>query len=454
MMQPETVNNDLRALFQEGRKALDEGGAGIINACREEAFTAFEKAGGIPCGTEEYRYTDLLPVFGREYAAVLKKEPLRPSDLNEAFSCSARDLSAWPVLTLNGHCCENSSGESLPDGVIVCSLREAALQYSDLLAKHYNRYTSPAEKESLVSLNTAFAQDGVFVYIPDGVVLERPLQLINFLRGARDLMAFQRNLVVLGKRAEARIVVCEHTLSDHYFLMNTVTEIRLEEGARADYYQVQNQHLGTALINSLFVSEQRDSFFESNTATLYGGLIRNNQYVRLEGAGGTCNLYGVYILDKSQHADTCTYVEHAAPNCTSYQHFKGVLDDASLANFSGCVRVAPHAQQTESFQANNNLLLTDTARINSKPQLIIDADDVKCSHGATVGQMDEEALFYLRSRGIGEAEARTMLMFGFTHDVVRRVKLEPLREEIDKLIEKRLRGELSKCHNCIMQCKK
>ncbi len=202
------------------------------------------------------------------------------------------------------------------------------------------------------------------------------------------------------------------------------------------------------------MSEQRNAVFDSNIVSLYGGFIRNNMYVALNEEGGNCSLYGMYILDKKQVVDNFSYIDHVAPHCTSNEHFKGIMDDSSLANFSGCIRVRPDAQQTEAYQANNNLLLSENARINAKPQLIIDADDVKCSHGATVGQIDEEAMFYLRSRGIGRDEARMMMMFGFAHDIIRHVKLDPLREKIDDLIDKRLRGELSKCHNCMLQCKK
>lgn len=305
-----------------------------------------------------------------------------------------------------------------------------------------------------MTLNTAFAQDGVFIYVPAGVCIERPIQVVNLLRAKADLMAFQRNLFVLERGAKATVLVCDHTLSDHTFLMNNVTETYLGDGACLDYYQVQNQHLGVSQINSLFVSEQRDALFDANLVTLYGGMIRNNLYVALNREGGNCNLYGLYLLDKNQRVDNFSYIDHIAPHCTSNEHFKGVLDDASLANFTGCIRVERDAQKTEAYQANNNLLLTDTARVNAKPQLIIDADDVKCSHGATIGQIDEEAMFYLRSRGIGAAEAKMMMMFGFAHDIIRRIRLEPLREKIDQLIDKRLRGEFSKCHNCILQCKK
>ncbi len=267
-------------------------------------------------------------------------------------------------------------------------------------------------------------------------------------------MGFQRNLVILGKNARATVLVCDHTLSNHNFLMNNATEVYLEENARMEYYQVQNQHLGASQINAVLVSERRNSVFDSNIVTLYGGTIRNNIYVALNEEGGECGLYGVYILDKNQIVDNFSYIDHIAPHCLSNEHYKGVMDDAALANFSGCIRVRPNAQKTEAYQANNNLLLSESARVNAKPQLVIDADDVKCSHGATVGQIDEEAMFYLRSRGIGLEEARMMMMFGFAHDIIRRVKLEPLRGKIDELVEKRLRGELSKCYNCMMQCKK
>ena len=225
------------------------------------------------------------------------------------------------------------------------------------------------------------------------------------------------------------------------------------ENAAFEYYHVQNQHIEASQINSVFVCQKRNSRYDANVISLYGGFIRNNLYAALSEEGCECNLYGMYLSDKKQQVDNFTFIDHIAPRCTSNQHFKGVLDDAALANFAGRITVRPDAQKTEAFQANNNLLLTDTAQVNTKPQLVIDADDVKCSHGATVGQIDEEAMFYLRSRGIGEAEARLMMMFGFAHEIVGRVKLEPLREEIDNLVDKRLRGELTKCHNCVMHCK-
>lgn len=446
------INTDFATLFRNGYAQLEQGCGAIMNGCRKEAFEKFVQLGGIPQKKEDYLYTNLLPVFGKDYHVVLKYIP-QEVDLNETFRCAVTDLVTDPVLTVNGWWFDGNPAPELPEEVVVCSLQEASVRYPDLLAKHYNRYAVAAHKDGLIALNTAFAQDGVFVYVPDDVVLERPLQIINLLRAKADLMGFQRNLVILGKNARATVLVCDHTLSNQNFLMNNTTEVYLGPNAHMDYYQVENQFLGASQINSLFVSEHRGSVFDSNIVTLYGGLIRNNIYVALNEEGGGCNLYGMYILDKNQVVDNFSYIDHIAPHCTSNEHYKGVMDDAALANFCGCIRVRPDAQKTEAYQANNNLLLSDLARINTKPQLVIDADDVKCSHGATVGQIDEEAMFYLRSRGIGREEARMMMMFGFAHDIIRRVKLEPLREKIDELIDKRLRGELSKCYNCMMQCK-
>lgn len=449
----EKVNADFVTLFRDGYVQLEAGCSAVMNGCRQEAFEKFIQSGGIPQNTEDYIYADLIPVFNKDYRVVLKY--IRQDvDINEVFRCTVTDLVTDPVLTVNGWWFDGNMKPELPEEVVVCSLQEASMKYPDLFLRHYNRYALQASKDGLVSLNTAFAQDGVFVYVPDGVVLERPLQVINLLRANAGLMGFQRNLVILGKNARATVLVCDHTLSNQNFLMNNTTEVCLGADAHLDYYQVQNQGSGAAQINSLFVSEQRNAVFDSNIVSLYGGFIRNNMYVALNEEGGNCSLYGMYILDKKQVVDNFSYIDHVAPHCTSNEHFKGIMDDSSLANFSGCIRVRPDAQQTEAYQANNNLLLSENARINAKPQLIIDADDVKCSHGATVGQIDEEAMFYLRSRGIGRDEARMMMMFGFAHDIIRHVKLDPLREKIDDLIDKRLRGELSKCHNCMLQCKK
>lgn len=449
----EQVNSNFSSLFESGRSLLGNGLGEAMDAAREEAFAAFVQAGGLPQGTENYRYGNLLPVFGRDYNVSLKYVE-QDVNLSEVFQCNVPALDTSLVLTINGWYWRGNRETELPEGVVVCGLAEASTRYKDLFEKHYNHYTRAGEGDGLVDLNTAFAQDGVFVYVPAGVSLPQPVQIVNLLRARKDLMAFQRNLIIVERGARATFLVCDHTLSDHYFLANSLTEVVVGENAEVDYYQVQNRHLGASQVNSVFVHQRRDARFEANVISLYGGFIRNNLYVALAEEGGTCDLYGMYLSDKNQVVDNFTSIDHVAPHCRSNEHFKGVLDDMALANFAGVITVRPNAQQTEAYQANNNLLLTDTARVNTKPQLVIDADDVKCSHGATVGQIDEEALFYLRSRGIGLSEARMMMMFGFAHEIVGKVRLEPLRAKIDDLVDKRLRGELTKCHHCVMHCKK
>lgn len=447
MKEIDEINKNLTALYVQGESLLTEGCSVRMNGVRKEAIDQFEALGGIPHKTEDYRYLNLLPVFDRDYSVVLKRNH-HDVNMEEAFRCSVTNLESYPILTSNGRYYQNNIAIDDQEEIVVCSLQEASIKHADLFVRYYHKSAQQGNKDSLVALNSAFAQDGVFIYVPDNVVVEKPVQIINLLRSTSDLMAFQRNLVILGRNARLTLLVCDHTLTHTHFLMNNLTEVSLGVNAQLDYCQVQNQHMGASMINGLYVSQNRDSRFESNMVSLYGGMIRNNMYVALNEPNAECNLYGIYIEDKQQKVDNFSYIDHKAAHCRSNEHFKGVLDDAAVANFTGIVRVRPDAQQTESFQANNNLLLKDTARINAKPQLIIDADDVKCSHGATVGQIDEEAMYYLRSRGIGEAEAKMMLMFGFAHDIIGRVKLEPLKEKIDELVDKRLRGELSKCHNC------
>ncbi|MDR0983249.1 MAG: SufD family Fe-S cluster assembly protein [Culturomica sp.] len=365
------------------------------------------------------------------------------------FECKVNGLNTKCVTVNNGLFHPKNITSDLPEGVHVCSMKEARSRYSDIFECHYDK----VRRSSDVSENND-AADGVFIYLSAGVELEQPLQILNTLGSETSFSGLQRNLVVLGKGARLTMLVCDHTLSGVEFDINNLTECVLDDGAALDYYEVQNQHAATRFENKLLVSEGRASLLDAMMITLYGGEIRNHIHVALNKSDADCNLRGVYILDKKQKVYNFTYVDHRAPHCSSHEHFKGVLDDAAFADFMGCVRVRPDAQKTDSYQANNNLLLTPFAKVHTSPQLIIDADDVKCSHGATVGQMNEEALFYLRSRGVGADEAKLMMMFGFAHDIIGKIKLQPLREEIDRLIDKRFRGEFSKCHNCTMNCNK
>lgn len=446
------INKDFNDLFTSGKQLLAEGVNPVMNTEREKAFAAF-KEGGIPTKkVEDYKYTDLSEVFAKDYNVVLRYHK-QDVDLNEVFKCDVPDLDTYLVLTTNGwYYLRNNDLSELPAGVVVCSLQEASVKYPDIFEKHYGKYTK--SDKGVVDLNTSFAQDGVFIYVPNNVVLEKTLQIVNIMRANDDVMSFQRNLIVVGDNAQAKILSCDHSLSNVNFLANNVTEVCVGENATFDYYQLQSQTLKCSQINSVFINQARSSNVLTNTITLYGGLVRNNIYVKLDDEGCENNTYGMYLTDKNQHVDNFTFIDHAKPKCTSNEHFKGVLDDDSVAAFTGRITVRPDAQQTAAYQNNNNLLLTDRAKMFAKPQLVIDADDVKCSHGATVGQIDEDALFYLRARGIGEAEARMMMMFAFTNEIIGKIRIEPIKDRIAELVEKRLRGEISQCASCALHCNK
>jgi Fe-S cluster assembly protein SufD len=267
-----------------------------------------------------------------------------------------------------------------------------------------------------------------------------------------DGMSQHRNLFVMEENSEARMVICDHTLSQKNFLTNSVTEVFVDQTARLDIARVQNEHNGSTQLSNMYVHQEKDSNVTTNTMSLHGGLIRNDYNILLNGEGCNNDTVGLYLTDRGQHIDSYVHMDHAKPNCTSNQLFKGVLDDFATGAFNGRILVRKDAQKTEAYQANNNILLTDDATMNAKPQLEIYADDVTCSHGATVGQLDEDGLFYLRSRGINYKEARLLLMYAFAHEVIEKIKVKPLQDRIHDLVDKRLRGELSRCNYCEMHC--
>jgi Fe-S cluster assembly protein SufD len=407
---------------------------------------------GIPTRkNENYKYTNLQPQFSTEYKFVHQIEDT-DANLTEIFRCDVPQLNTHLTLLFNGWYYEkNIQSEKFPQGVILESLENAAKNNPEIIQKYYAKIAETAT-DSMVALNTAYAKDGYFLYIPKNVIIEKPIQIINLLKSEENTFATQRNLVVIEPGASVKLILCDHTLNLNQYLSNSVTEIFVGENAIMDYYTVQNQHNNSASINSVFIQQEKNSNVTTHTVSLHGGVIRNNLKIIINGENAEANMYGMAFLDRDQHIDNATQVIHSKPHCQSNQIYKYVLDDKSTGAFSGRIHVARDAQKTNAFQRNNNLLLTDTAMMQTKPQLIIDADDVKCSHGATVGQIDEEALFYLRARGIDEDKARMMMMNAFAHEVVQQIKVEALRERIDELIEKRLKGEVARCHECDYNC--
>lgn len=438
------------AHYNEVKESLREDSADVLNAPRNKAFQDFVMQGIPTRKNENYKYTNLQPQFFPEYRFIHRREPAKV-DLNAVFRCDVPQLDTHLAFIFNGWYYENNQQVGqLPKGVILESLEKMAHEKPELLAK----YASLANTgdDPLVALNTAFAKDGYFLYVPKNTVIEKPIQLINFLQANQDAFVTQRNFIYVEEGADVKIISCDHTLNLNKYLNNSVTEIFVGANANFEYYTLQNQHNSTTSLNSVFIHQERDSRATTLYSSLHGGLIRNNLKFILDGENAEANLYGMSFIDKKQHVDNFTQVIHAKPHCLSNQVYKNVLDDDSTGAFAGRIHVVRDAQKTNAFQRNNNLLLTDKATMQTKPQLIIDADDVKCSHGATVGQIDEEALFYLRARGIEESKARLMMMNAFAHEVVQRISVEPLRDRIDELVDKRLKGEVARCHECAYNC--
>ncbi|MBK8884423.1 MAG: Fe-S cluster assembly protein SufD [Bacteroidales bacterium] len=446
----ETTEKYLK-LYHDNIDKISDNSAPYLNSFREEAFGRFSEL-GIPTKKDEaYKYTNLSLFFDHDYASYFIPDAA-DFEKAEEFRCDISDMDTHGIVLLNGfYPTINEKLRQLPSGVWIGSLNAAAKKFPEIIEKHYGKYAH-TDTDGLVHLNTAMASDGIFVYVPEGVILSKPVQVVNLVQAEVDSFSQHRNLIIVEKRAEFSIIICDHTLSPKKFLTNAVTEIFVGEDAHFDIIRVQNEHNAACKITHTFIHQERNSVASSNNMTLHGGLIRNSTYHYLGGEGAESHSFGLFLADKWQHVDNFVNVDHAFPHCTSNQLFKGVLDDMSTGTFNGRIYVRPDAQGTLAYQKNNNILLTDDAKMDTKPQLEIYADDVKCSHGATVGQLDGDALFYLQSRGINKREARLMLMFGFAHEVIQNIKIEPLRDRMDNLVMQRLRGELSRCASCMVKC--
>ena len=339
----------------------------------------------------------------------------------------------------------------LEKGIIFCSFSEAVREHPDLVKKYYGKLADTAE-DGVTAFNTAFAQDGVLFYVPKNVVVEKPIQLVNILRGDVNFMVNRRVLIILEEGAQARLLVCDHAMDGVNFLATQVIEIFAGENAIFDFYELEETHTSTVRISNMYVRQEANSNVLLNGMTLHNGTTRNTTCVTLAGEHAELNLCGMAIADKNQHVDNHTTIDHAVPNCTSNELYKYVLDEQAVGAFAGLVLVRPDAQHTSSQQTNRNLCATRDAHMYTQPQLEIYADDVKCSHGATVGQLDESALFYMRQRGIPVREARLLLMFAFVTEFIDPIRLDALKDRLHLLVEKRFRGELNKCQGCAI-CK-
>ncbi len=445
------LQNKLLSLFKEYQSDRFVNDHACIAEKRLRSINIFEEKGFPTTKEEEWKGTDLTKSFEKDYF-YLSDFDTKDVDLNKLFKCDIHDFDTDILSLLNGFIVNGGADlRTLDNGTVIGSVSEAMKQMPEFFDKYYNQ-SSKIEENSFSALNTAMVQDGVFIYVPDNVVFDKAIQIVNIINYKKGVFVQNRNLIVLGKNAKLTLVHCDDTTNQLPNFSNTVTEVFVGENAQMDHYKLENFNNESTLISSTYFTQEANSNVSTNAITLNGGLIRNNVYVEFKGQGANANVFGVYLMDRTQHVDNQVFIDHAVPNCTSNELFKGILDEESTGVFNGHILVQKDAQKTNAFQNNKNILLTDMASIDTKPFLEIYADDVKCSHGATVGQLDEDAMFYLRSRGITEDNARMLLLYAFVAEVSNFISIEPLRERIDDMVKKRLRGELSICENCVLHC--
>lgn len=418
-----------------------------MNARRAAARAMLETAQLPRSGSEGHKYADLNAMFAPDLGVNIARVPFR-ADPAGAFRCAVPNVSTLTAFTANDVFTPGEGLEArLPQGVTVCSLAEAARRMPQVLKRYYGNI-APAGNAA-VALNTLLAQDGVMVHVARNVQCAKPVQLVNILGGAGiDMLAVRRLLVVLEQDAELRLLVCDHSDDTRANVSDAVVEIDLGPGARLEYYDFEESSPATSRYASVNVRQDAASRLVLHVSTLRCGTTRNDIRVELNGEGAEARLGGMAISDGSQLADTSALVFHNAPYCTSNQIFKYIVDQNGRGAFEGLIKVAPEAHHTEAYQNNRNILAAATARMHTQPQLEIYCDDVKASHGAATGQIDARALFYMQSRGIPRAEARTMLMQAFMADVIDAVSLEPLRDRLRHLVEMRLAGIHASCAAC------
>lgn len=409
-----------------------------IHQIRQEAMARFEKMGFPTKRDEEWKYTNLKPILKPDYRLFPRQE--NSVEFGEVKPYFLSDVDSYKLVFVDG-VFSSWLSETTHDRFDVCTFSSMLTKYQDVARKYFNQ--ALPHYESLSAVNTAFAKEGAFIRIKKSQQPEKPIQLIFFTtEHGQEVMTQPRNLIVLEENAEAIITERHQSLSAHPVLTNSATEIFAERASRLHYYKIQNDNAQASLIDNTSVKQSAQSNVRIGTFSFGNRFVRNNLNIFLTEEHTETHLDGITVIDQRQMVDHHTLVDHKVPNCYSNELYKGIYDDQSHGVFNGKVMVHPHAQKTNAFQENNNILLTDKASVDTKPQLEIYADDVQCSHGCTIGQLDEGALFYLMSRGIPRKEAKALLLYAFASDGLRNVKLAELRRKLNRQIAKKLNVNL------------
>lgn len=445
------MNNELEyiELFEQNRKLIEEPCAALLNQARKTAYTSFKATGFPKKKSELYRYTDVNQIFSENYGMNLGRlaTKVNPRDL---FSCDVPNLRTHQEYIVNDTYCKIPGNNNLPEGVILGSLNELAVKYPELSGKYYNKLA--ANGDGISNFNTTFVQDGMLLYIPKNTTIETTIQLVNIIQSNIDILVNRRLLIILEDGAQASILICDHATEKIKSLSVQITEIFIGDNAHLDFYELEETHNQNVRLAQLFVKQKSNSCFNHANITLTNGITRNGIQVSLEGENAETNMSGLAISDKKQHVENNTLIDHIVGHCNSNELYKYILDENATGVFAGKMLIRKDAQRTNSRQTNRNLCLTKSSHMYTQPQLEIYADDVKCGHGSTVGQLDENALFYMQQRGIPSDEARHLLMFAFAGEIIESIKLDALKERLHTLVEKRFRGELNRCKGCSL-CK-
>ena len=434
-------------LYNQCKGMINKHAPQVLNDLRDKAFDDFCRLGFPSKKVERYKYTDMQKIFEPDYGLNLNRLeiPVNPYDV---FKCDVPNLSTSLYFVVNDSFYDKMLPKcSLAEGVIVGSLSKVATEHPELVAKYYGKIAN-TDDDAVTALNTMLSQDGLMVYVPKNVKVEKAIQVINILRSDVDLMVNRRVLIVMEQGSEAKFLFCDHAADERNFLATQVIEAFVGENAKLDLYCLEETHYKNTRVSNVYIEQQANSVVNHNVITLHNGITRNRLDLVFKGEGAECFANGCVIADKSQHIDNNTLIDHQVGHCTSHQLYKYVLGDEAVGAFAGRILVRKDAQKTSSNEINQNLCTTKKARMFTQPMLEIYADDVKCSHGSTVGQLNDAAMFYMRQRGISEKEAKLLLEFAFVNEVVDQIQLEPLKERLRYLVEKRFRGELNKCEGC------
>ncbi|TKK69191.1 Fe-S cluster assembly protein SufD [Ilyomonas limi] len=434
--------NTIETIKERYQQLQSNNGSSVLTPIEQHAFNTFNTLGIPTVKNEEWKYTRINGVFNKEYA-------FNPEDISASISESDLNAIRFPgdektneLVFVNG-LYSNELSTIHSENLTVISLEEATKsEYRELVLQHLG-HSSKYINDGLNALNTAFAAEGVFIHVKKGDIVEHPVYIYNIIDArSANILAQPRVLIYVGENAQVIFAENYATFGAAESFTNQVTEIVVEKDALVEYYKIQNDAAHTNQVTTTHIRQIGKSLVNTVTVSLDGGIVRNNLNIAMEAEYSESHFFGLYFLKGATHVDNHTVVDNVKPHCQSNELYKGAVDDNATAVFNGKIFVQKDAQKTNAYQSNKNLLLSNNATVNTKPQLEIFADDVKCSHGCTVGQLDEEALFYLRSRGISEAAAKSLLIHAFAVDILGHIKPEAIRQHVDELISRRLGVEI------------